>query len=214
MSKRASVSHSVGMAKGGLPELLRQHYHRKCMTSPSSIVFQNEPSIRTIGRPIYKAPERDDYDRFNAQWREYFLREYGALYAFVVGALSDHFRAPARISNRFAPPGFHIIQSSTERPFHGGSLHRDHFSHRIPEIEGTIHSGTLLLSPEPDCHGVVIRDDASEQPEFFSHQPGRLTLFDGALQHAIAGIDPAKAHQRITLQLHVMQGSNGIEIFW
>ena len=198
-----------------LPEILRAHFFDRCLIAEPWTTFKSEPAISTIGLPIYKAQDREEYAAFAGRSRGHFAREFCVLYDFILLAVQEMTGQVARLSRALALPGFHLITTSRDAPFWGGTFHRDQFHHRVAEASDVLFSGTLLLNAEPSTHGLDFKGDQDDETLSIWHDPGRVTLFAPDRPHRIGSMSAAGTDvTRITMQFHARAQRDVLEIFW
>lgn len=198
-----------------LPECLRAHFFDRCLIAEPWTTFKNEPNIRTVGLPLYKARNKEEYRNFSNKSREYFAREFRILYEFILSAVEEITGRQAALSNIFALPGFHLITTSAESPFWGGTFHRDQFHHKVADASDVLFSGTLLLNAERCTHGLDFKGDQDDEVLSIWHTPGRVTLFAPDRLHRIGSMSDAPVETtRITMQFHARVRNRNLEIFW
>lgn len=201
--------------------------------------------LRNIWAPFYTlgaasyidaAAGSSKYAEFAAEFSPVLRDNFGWLYERVCGVLASALGAPVTLSDKLAPPGFHIYLSSKlfEKPI--ASIHCDsqYSLHEwddpdadftrpmsftlpvaLPRNGGGLNVWDLTYEELAAAGGDMSALLGSRARTCHSYRKGFMALHSGHVMHQAApGVDVQPDDERITLQGHGIFANGAWRLYW
>lgn len=193
----------------------------------------------TLGAASYiDAQIEGQYQRVLSKFNPILNQHFDWLYDRVIAALEQILKAPVKLEERAAFPGFHIFLSHPFFELPIMSVHYDLQFDLIPwtsfglNVDKNTHCSFTLAITLPhfggginlwdlqyeDSHTVVggIHHYASQQvPRKIEYHPGEMFFHSGYRLHQIAASEKLQSNDvRLTLQGHAICGDEGWILYW
>jgi len=168
----------------------------------------------TLGRCAYLDGKTEAYYKDSAWQNNILLNNFADLYTTVNEWLSKKFKTPVCLAENLSIPGFHIFPSSQKSIGISGKWHVD-LPHKILNIETKTSGAYTVAIKIPSLGAGIDWIDHEGCKNYLPYTEGNIILHSGSDLHRIASIKKHVLEEyRITLQGHIINRNNKLEVYW
>lgn len=168
----------------------------------------------TLGKSAYLEGKTHSYQAEKDGYNNLLVKTFPDMYITVVNYLAMTLGEPVSFARDLAIPGFHIFEIDERMSGQAGNWHED-YSHITLGLNGKRPSTVTVAIKLPESGGGLDWVDEEGRPHYLPYHEKDLIWHDGKLLHRIAGATKIKkGDYRITLQGHLIDRGNGMELYW
>jgi hypothetical protein len=186
-----------------------------------------DENLGTIGEPLYRNRDRQDYyaDRARAT-NEMLYEAYPALYDRIIDLFQERYQVPVAFVDELAIPGFHLMSYDCPGWHDGGGWHFDQLAWQIPyfakraaEVSGVLNFTLPLAIPSGGTGMDLVDDsggsDGNRVEVNVPYRPGVMLFNECEILHRIGPSTSRKPGEvRLTMQAHGVLFRGRLLLFW